>query len=645
MSGVHFEWQSDEVDLPPLQPRPPHHSRACLLIVILAAVLLALPLYLWYRRHSNAIEARTRQDVQIVLDMEQRALAAGDGELFLALQTPDAAWLSARLRPESIAAVRAGRVVSRVEAHPNEVWANVTWQVDGTQWQRVIFFRNQDGRLVQIATPQAADYWGGLHLRRAAWGNLLYHAVDEPWAGALVAEIDRIVATLCPCPQQALPLTVHVTADFGESAERRELRLPSARLLALDETGQPAPLFWQQLEARLKDRLAPAPIRFAVPDNFASHYRLLAGEFSLEQPGAQVEIVRLSELPADAFAWLQVVDGAAFGAAFEPAFTSLEALLAAGLVYDLTDFAFSDPDFGIADFHPTLWEGAWWQGRLWFTPEAAALKLLFVDVESFRLANRTLPASPEGWHWQQFGQVIENVVREQPEERLAWAFVDGGLDTMYAYAYSHSQNRGCPGLAPIECRQPPLPGDVAAALAWYAQYAGRPGQMPDLTQMTPAERAFTVLNLTSPRRAAVWVEEPHQYELYVLHRPLRVLNFPHTDGTAGVTPLWPHGSLISRHSGRPFATWQWLKFLSRQQVAPHLRLVPARYSVAASGNYWHSLPEPLRSVMPLAFSNGRLVAIEEQSLFSWEQLAAVAAGELTPEEAARSRTRIRWFGQ
>jgi ABC-type glycerol-3-phosphate transport system substrate-binding protein len=109
-----------------------------------------------------------------------------------------------------------------------------------------------------------------------------------------------------------------------------------------------------------------------------------------------------------------------------------------------------------------------------------------------------------------------------------------------------------------------------------------------------------------------------------------------------VTPLWLHGSLISRHSPRPFAVWQWLKFLSTQQVAPHLRLVPARTSVVASSNYWQNLPDRLRSVMLPAFSNGRPVLIEEQSLFTWEQLAALVAGEMTPEEAARFR-RVRWF--
>jgi hypothetical protein len=116
------------------------------------------------------------------------------------------------------------------------------------------------------------------------------------------------------------------------------------------------------------------------------------------------------------------------------------------------------------------------------------------------------------------------------------------------------------------------------------------------------------------------------------------------DEAAGVTPLWLRGSLISRHSQRPFATWQWLKFLSHHQVAPHLRLVPARYSVAASTGYWQSLPEPLHRVMPLAFNNGRVVLPEEHALFSWEQLAAVLSGEWTPEQAAGSR-RVSWFGQ
>jgi hypothetical protein len=89
--------------------------------------------------------------------------------------------------------------------------------------------------------------------------------------------------------------------------------------------------------------------------------------------------------------------------------------------------------------------------------------------------------------------------------------------------------------------------------------------------------------------------------------------------------------------------WQWLKFISYQRPSP--RLIPARPSVAEEMDYWAGLPSPLDEVMSGAFPFALPVTIEEQSLISWEQMAVVVSGELSPDEAAQRRHDLAWFGQ
>ncbi len=51
-----------------------------------------------------------------------------------------------------------------------------------------------------------------------------------------------------------------------------------------------------------------------------------------------------------------------------------EAMLAAGGVRELTDFMQTDSRFDRSDFYEQLWQGAWWQERMWFMPFGGSLK-------------------------------------------------------------------------------------------------------------------------------------------------------------------------------------------------------------------------------------------------------------------------------
>ncbi|MCI0648747.1 MAG: ABC transporter substrate-binding protein [Chloroflexi bacterium] len=648
--GIQLEWQVGEEEN--IRPGGRGRRPVTWLVVLTIVLLVGLLAFAGWRAGQEQAargEEELRQRVQALLDEEQAAYLAGDGERFFATQAQDPAWLSAQLRPENQLLYQAGLTVTRVEQHGDEIWANVSWPAADQRWQRVLFFQQEGGALRQV--PPAESYWGPAVRLEQPWGALVIHEVDRAWAEEIVETVNELLAgepnrahgwttgewetaeaiVRRTIAESRRPFTLTIAADYQPTAAPDEIRLPSPRLLALDEQGKPGDSFWELLRQRVVEQVDWTLICFAVPAENVSRYQLAAAAFREQQPDIVVEIISLEELPADPLGWNATagIDGAAV--------TPTEAMLAAGLVYDLTDLASSDPTFDQGDFYEQIWQGAWWRGRMWFMPQGASMRLLFYDRVTYQAAGLVEPSMR--WTWTEMGRDVAALAAA--EGQVEWGFVDQSLDTLFSYAFNW--DNACPPPVTVRCKQPLQPAGVVAALEWYAGLAGRPGVTPDLTGLAPAEREFRAINLISPGGVAVWVEEPVNYELYSLNRPMGVVPFPGSDRFDGITPLWVRGSFISQYSQAPLATWQWLKFLSTQSLERQLRLVPARPSVAMQTGYWLTLPRPLAEAMRTAFPFAWPVTIEEQNLFSWAQLAAIHSGEITAEEAAQMRPRVRWF--
>jgi ABC-type glycerol-3-phosphate transport system substrate-binding protein len=578
--------------------------------------------------------------VQAVLDLEHDAVLNGDGELFLSLQADDPAWISAQLWPENQAVTRAGLSVTHAVQSEEFIWANVTWTTGGETQQRIAFFKNQEGRLRHIPTAPP-NYWGAQWRNEHRWGALVYHGVDHEWTEDIAAFVAETIAQTCAtnCLEDRLPFVLTLAKDYGQTAAAGRLRLPSPRLLALDENGRPAPLFWQMLRQQVERYLSPAAIRFAVlplPNRGGRaliDYERAAAGFVAAHPDITIELVNLEELPDNLANLAADFDGAAI--------PPTKAMLAAGLVRDLTDYTNTDPAFDPADFYEQIWQGARWQERIWWVPQAASMRLLFYDKAAYRLANYPEPSLH--WTWAEMTQDVTTLVSAQPQRRdLSWGFIDAGLDTIFSYAYNW--NSPCTEKAAVLCHNRLQTQNVAAALEWYSQMAGQPERMPDFTEPTPFDRDNILLNFQGARRqAAIWADLPVLYEHQLLLAPIGVAPFPGSDESSGITPLWVHGSFISQQSELPLAVWQWLKFLSYERPAP--RLIPARPSVATEMDYWTELPPQLGDAMRLAFPFALPVTLEEQLYLTWAQVAAVVSGRLSPSEAAQQRSDIAWFGQ
>jgi hypothetical protein len=654
--GDQFDWhvgEDDNDELPEEVIVATSRVVFPLLFVIGTAVILIFIIGSWRvgQKQVEQADKMLQDEVQSLLDFQHDAFLQGDGDLFFAGYAPDPAFLSAQLLPTNLAAHRAGLNVTRVRQQNERVWVNVSWDANGETYQRILFFAQQNNSLTQVASDRT--FWGTLVVRELDWGTLEFYAVDQEWATAFETAVSQTIDSLC-ANECALPLTISIVDHYRETAVANHIQLPSPRLIALDENGKPALPFWNLLEQKIADRLTPATIQFVVPRlNNAStpaflDYEQAAAQFMALYPNIIVELTFLDTISNDLAELTTQFDGAAI--------TPSQAVIAAGLVYDLTDYAKSDSDFDQTDFYEQIWQGVLWQERVWMAPQAAQMRLLFYDTKAYQTAELSTPSLR--WTWDEMAQNVSQFGHQADQNILQWGYLDTGLDSLYSYAYNW--NNQCTQTATILCQTPLRPQNVAAALEWYRQMAVDEQSMPNLVEqlpelmgaasltilnegMLPDERAdFLLSNLqTSGRIAAVWVDTPINYEHQLLLAPIGAVPFPGSDRFDGITPLHVQGNFISQASERPFAVWQWIKFLSYQR--PSLRYVPARPSVANEMGFWRTLPLPLGDVMRTAFPFAKPITIEEQTVITLEQVTAVITGELTPSQAANQRNDLIWF--
>ena len=635
-----FDWQigEEEDELTPRSQTAVSQSSRLWFWLGLTAVLVA---GLWWGTRSvqnqlASSERALRQQVQIALDFERDAYLAGDGALFYSFQADDPAWFIAQLQPLNGRLYQHTPTVTHAEQHDSFIWANLQWTEATQTMQRVAFWRIQpDGSLIR--QPEAPGYWGSFTFVEYPWGKLSYFQTDAKLAEQIGQHVTDRLRTLCVayCPSAERPFTITLANDFQETAAAENLRLPSPRLVGLDENGDPAPLFWQLLDGRLTDRFGVTTLRFGIP---AGEYPLIdyetaARAFMAQHPRIHLELVYLDSAQPT----LADIGGLdAVGAA------PTEAMLAAGAVRPLTNMMQTDGRFNRADFYEQLWQGAWWREQMWFMPLAGRMNVIYYDKEAYRSSNQPEPTIR--WTWQEMVADMTAVSHGASAQNglLEWGFLDVGPDALFSYAYNW-ENR-CEE-ATVLCDQPLTPEAIAATLSWYHALAGQPGQIADFTMMSEIERAGVLSNWQSARRRAViWVESPLLYELRFQLGSLGVVPFPGSDRFDGITPLWVQGAFITMESERPYVAWEWLKFLTEQSPSPRFRLVPARPSVATASQFWSRLPHDLANAMRTAFPFSRPVLIEEQYLFGWDMLTAVQTGT-SLETAVQLRPRLAWFQQ
>jgi hypothetical protein len=629
-----FEWTFVEEEMAPETTAASGRVRGPFWFMATAVFLVLILLAGWLigQRQLVQAEAELAEQVTVALNELRAAQANADFDRFMALLDRDPGWRAGQLSPYWREWYNHELTVTRAQPHSTFIQANVVWTENGRIHHRLLFFRDERG-LPRLSAPDPA-YWGPIQQQTFAWGTLHYGEIDAGWADAIGNFIADVLAGFClnPCPD----LAVHLQPHWEETAVAHTIHIPSPRLVALDEQGQPADPFWELLENRLTDRVALTTIRFAVPETAVPmDYERIAADFMAQQPRIRVEIIRpptrQSPSPNSHFDAI----------AQAPTLAQLQA----GQIYDLTPFVASDPSYNTLDYYAQIWAGVWWQERVWMQPQAAQMRLLFYDRAAY--AEQVMAEPHAFWTWE---ELVADLIRLAGTDQ--WGLLDPGADLLLSYAYDQAgcNGRFAPQLTANDCARPlsacdelitrglfsqigqsgcdrPLPAaDVAATWNWYLDLVAVPGLL--VTPLdTPQIGREAILNnwQAARRQAAIWVDEPVNYEHRLLLAPLGVVGFPSSDLFEGVTPLWVMGSYISAESKRPFATWQWLTYLDQQPPNRPRRLIPARPSIAQASGYWGTLPAPLGQVMRATFPFARPVHFEEQELFSREEITAVLA--------------------
>lgn len=621
-----FDWEhADEIDerrLAVEATSAPGKKRWRMFVALLLVAVVALVAGYVVVVRQATIEATAT--IRLALDVARDACRAGDEELFFSLQTGDRAWRASLLQPEFYEPICAGQSIVDLQPVDTGYVATLTGDDD---IRRLSYFQLTNAGTRRTTPP--IGYWGKRYVLPLSGGNeLIFRKIDELFTPRIVAFVDEKVQALCAdggCRDGAQPFTLEIHQNFRRTIAPNKLYVPSPRLLGLDANSNPTPAFWEAISMELAAHLRPGVIRFAVPPRpyQAILYDDAAAEFMRQNPDIVVQIETLDLLPEETNESLLAYDGAAYPPS--------AAMIAAGAVLDLTDYAIGDPDFRSADFYKPLLSGAQWRNHLWFVPHAGQMRFLYYDRNAYQLAGLPEPSPDRQW------SDLESDIEALHGMTTAtfdgwngeWAFLDATRDILFAHAYA---NADC-ATRPVPCA---LTGqEVGDALDWYRTILDE-GIAPDLAASPPADRLRLMANEQGvPRRAAVWVDDAVNYEHYLQMWPVGVSPFP-----AGSTPLWVHGSFINRRSERPRDVWRWLVFLSHQPLNGPLRYVPARQSIARQARYWQSLPQPLQAAALQAFRTAQPVWPGGHGTFLRGQLDEALRGN----SPANPASTVRWFG-
>ncbi len=133
-------------------------------------------------------QALARADLQAVINAEARALAAGDEEIFLALQDDNPSWQEVqRYQLEGRDEARTPRELTLTDfVLLNDVaWATVGYEQDGIRYQRMQFYHLINGQWRRTAPDPV--FWGEEKSLETRNLRFVYHARDE----ALVQKLSQ----------------------------------------------------------------------------------------------------------------------------------------------------------------------------------------------------------------------------------------------------------------------------------------------------------------------------------------------------------------------------------------------------------------------------------------------------------------------
>lgn len=374
-------------------------------------------------------------------------------------------------------------------------------------------------------------------------------------------------------------------------------------------------------------------ITFATDADSLSAYRSLAEEFNAAHPQVTVTVKDISEVPGD---WQRFSTPAMMAelASSVDTFILQEQDLWAGLdanaLLDLNPLVDFDASFEAEDFFPGTLDRFRGQNSLWGLPARMGNVYIFYKPGAFAAAG--IPQPEPGWTWDDFLTAADQMSRGEGSDRR-YGFVDlwGGR-----LLFNLIQQRGGDLLdrqsdPPVPTLDDPL---VAEAIRFYIDLALKYNVMPK-----PADRPAIVQLSFSNRREGLtmWTDILSNWPIC---RDGTVSIAPFPEDARAANPVGVSGYAISASTAHPQAAWEWIEFLTQQDVLYQegISYLPARRSAFDHSPYLAQMDEQsvasiryalLHPAPPLT----RYETIVQAALN--ESLEPVWIGQATVEDALR----------
>jgi len=352
-------------------------------------------------------------------------------------------------------------------------------------------------------------------------------------------------------------------------------------------------------------------LRFAIYSWLQGQYDGLIQAFEAANSDVHIKTVDIEQvlgddakaatLPADAFVWLA-------SAADVIALPANRDAVQQNVLLELTPYIESDSNLTLEDFYPTLLQGVQWDGGIWSLPTGANYEMLSYNKDVFDAAGMAYPQP--GWTWDDFLATAQALTIREGDKVLQWGFMQPTFNPI-----PFIQARA--GLLFDSDAQPPTARlnspAVAEAVQWYAdlfllhQVAPYPSQLEeDDTWVKPDE----VAQLVESGQAAMWFGNVVEYlKSRQLMQVSAIAPFPVGSPDDATTPVSVDGLSISRGTSKAELAWQWVSFLSQQQVNTTRKsiegnmTVPARPAAAAASGFWDQVDDEPAAALQYAIDH------------------------------------------
>lgn len=183
-------------------PRPNHRRRRPIVGVTLILIVLASATVLFLRHRIAQSQRQLRAEIQALIDLEARAVANGDRELYLSLKSDeDDNWFEWQQYTFDYLTQKPGAwpqlQVSDVDVVDEYVWVFTigTLKESDDPFGWVLFYRwtNDAWR----HAPPDLRYWGPEREQDHGQVRFVYHERDEPFIESITAELNGLPNSLC----------------------------------------------------------------------------------------------------------------------------------------------------------------------------------------------------------------------------------------------------------------------------------------------------------------------------------------------------------------------------------------------------------------------------------------------------------------